>query len=93
MQFIPTTWARWGRDGDGDGDRDPQNIYDATAAAAAYLCHGRTLRDDAGLRAGYFSYNRSEAYVESVLSHAHGYAAFRIPPAPPAPPVTPLPPP
>ena len=90
MQFIPTTWARWGRDGDGDGDRDPQNLYDATAAAAAYLCHGRTLRDDAGMRAGFFSYNHSEAYVESVLSYAHGYAPFRIPAPPPPPPVTPI---
>jgi len=89
MQFIPSTWARWGRDGDGDGDRDPQNLYDATAAAAAYLCHGRTLADDAGLRAAYFSYNHSEAYVENVLAHAHRYAAFRIPAPPPAPPVSP----
>jgi len=90
MQFIPQTWARWGRDGDGDGDRDPQNLYDATAAAAAYLCAGRRLVDDAGLRAGYFSYNHSEAYVEAVLAHAHGYATFRIPAAPPPPPVSPI---
>lgn len=89
MQFIPETWSRWGRDGDGDGDVDPQNLYDATAAAAAYLCNGRALTDDAGLRAGYFSYNHSEAYVENVLAHAHGYARFRIPPPPAPPPVTP----
>ena len=88
MQFIPQTWARWGRDGDGDGDEDPQNLYDATAAAAAYLCHGRTLTDEAGLRAGYFSYNHSEAYVESVLAYALGYSRFRIPPPPPPPPVS-----
>jgi membrane-bound lytic murein transglycosylase B len=87
MQFIPTTWDRWGRDGDGDGDEDPQSIYDATAAAAAYLCHGRTLTDDAGLRAGYFSYNHSEEYVDNVLGHARAYARFRIPPPPAPPPV------
>ena len=90
MQFIPTTWERWARDGDGDGDRDPQNLYDATAAAAAYLCSGRTMRDEAGMRAGYFSYNRSEAYVESVLAYARGYSTFRIPPPPAPPPVTPI---
>jgi membrane-bound lytic murein transglycosylase B len=89
MQFIPSTWARWGRDGDGDGDEDPQNLYDATAAAAAYLCNGRRLTDEAGLRAGYFSYNHSEAYVESVLGYARGYARFRIPDPPPPPPVEP----
>jgi len=89
MQFIPETWSRWSRDGDGDGDRDPQNLYDATAAAAAYLCNGRTLRDEAGLRAGYFSYNRSEAYVENVLGYARAYARFRIPEPPPPPPVAP----
>lgn len=83
MQFIPTTWARWSRDGDGDGDRDPQNLYDATAAAAAYLCAGRTLDTEEGIRAGYFSYNHSEAYVENVLSHAYAYRQLRIPtPAP-----------
>lgn len=80
MQFIPTTWSRWARDGNGDSVRDPQNIYDATAAAVAYLCNGRRLVDDAGLRAGYISYNRSPAYVERVLSFAHTYATLAIPP-------------
>ena len=82
MQFIPSTWERWGRDGNGDGVRDPQNLYDATAAAAAYLCNGRRLTDDDGLRAGYLSYNRSVAYVERVLSFAHSYATLAIPPGP-----------
>jgi membrane-bound lytic murein transglycosylase B len=89
MQFIPTTWARWGRDGDADGDEDPQNLYDAAAAAAAYLCNGRSMADEAGIRAGYFSYNHSEAYVENVLAHARRYQAFRIPSPPPPPPVAP----
>jgi hypothetical protein len=79
MQFIPQTWMRWRVDGDGDGDRDPQNLYDAAAAAAAYLCHGRRLDDEAGIRAGYFSYNHSEAYVEAVLAHAYRYRGLRIP--------------
>lgn len=79
MQFIPTTWARWGRDGDGDGDRDPQNLYDATAAAAAYLCAGRNLTTEEGIRAGYFSYNHSQYYVDTVLAHAYGYRQLTIP--------------
>jgi len=79
MQFIPQTWRRFSHDGDGDGDEDPQNLYDATAAAAAYLCHGRRLDSEPGLRAGYFSYNHSEAYVEAVLAHAYRYRELRIP--------------
>ena len=74
-----TTWERWGRDGDGDGDVDPQNLYDATAAAAAYLCAGRGLATEEGLRAGYFSYNHSEAYVENVLRNAYAYRQLQIP--------------
>jgi membrane-bound lytic murein transglycosylase B len=79
MQFIPQTWQRWKRDGDGDEDTDPQNLYDATAAAAAYLCHGRRLDSEEGLRAGYFSYNHSLAYVDAVLGHAYRYRELRIP--------------
>src|SRR5207253_2660865 len=30
MQFIPGTWKRWARDGNGDGKADPQNLYDAS---------------------------------------------------------------
>jgi membrane-bound lytic murein transglycosylase B len=76
MQFIPSTWARWGRDGDGDGTADPFTIYDATAGAAAYLCAGRTdLTDEAQLRAGYLSYNQSQVYVDTVLRAARGYQA------------------
>ena len=76
MQFIPSTWARWGRDGDGDAVADPFTIYDAAAGAAAYLCAGRTdLTDEAQLRAGYLSYNRSQVYVDTVLRAARGYQA------------------
>lgn len=82
MQFIPSTWRFWGRDGDGDGVNDPNTIYDAAAAAAAYLCHGRTdLNDEAQLRAAYFSYNHAGWYVERVLRAARGYqAAVTVPP-------------
>ncbi len=74
MQFIPTTWARWQADGNEDGTSSPHNLYDAALAAAKYLCHGRTgLEADPGLRAGYFSYNHSAAYVERVLSFARSY--------------------
>lgn len=74
MQFIPSTWRRWGRDGNGDGVADPQNLYDGALSAAAYLCaSGPGLDTDAGLRRAYFSYNHSRAYVEQVLGHARDY--------------------
>ena len=37
-QFMPGTWASWGRDGDGDGRADPFTPADAIPAQAAYLC-------------------------------------------------------
>lgn len=76
MQFIPSTWARWGSDGDGDGINDPHSIYDAAAAAARYLCASSgDLLSDAGLRRAYFSYNHSEPYVTTVLERARTYEA------------------
>lgn len=74
MQFIPQTWARFASDGNEDGRSDPFNLYDATRAAARYLCvasHG--LDDEGGLRAAYFSYNHSDAYVDRVLGFARLY--------------------
>ncbi|HYI61013.1 MAG TPA: lytic murein transglycosylase [Acidimicrobiales bacterium] len=81
MQFIPQTWASWGRDGDGNDRIEIQNIYDAAAGAAAYLCASGALADDAGLSRGYFSYNHSLEYVASVLAQAKGYAASVVVPA------------
>lgn len=38
FQFIPSTWAEYGTDGNADGFSDPQNVWDSSAAAAKYLC-------------------------------------------------------
>lgn len=38
-QFIPSTWAAYGADGDGDGKADPRNPADAIKTQAVYLCH------------------------------------------------------
>lgn len=75
MQFIPSTWARWATDGDGDGVADPQDVDDAAAAAARYLCaSGGDLATGEGWWAAALSYNRSEAYAAQVLATADGYA-------------------
>jgi membrane-bound lytic murein transglycosylase B len=76
MQFIPSTWARWGADGDGDGTADPQDLDDAALAAAQYLCAGsRDLSTWDGWHAAVLSYNHDESYVQKVLARATSYAA------------------
>ncbi|MEX1164683.1 MAG: lytic transglycosylase domain-containing protein [Nitriliruptor sp.] len=75
MQFIPSTWARWGADGNGDGVADPQHIDDAALAAARYLCaSGVDMSASSSWGRAMFSYNRSESYVRHVLSVANAYA-------------------
>ncbi|MGP2437269.1 lytic transglycosylase domain-containing protein [Streptomyces sp. JW3] len=67
MQFLPSTWARWGADGNGDGRSDPNNIFDAALAAGHYLCAGdRNLSVAADLDAAVLSYNNSRAYLDLV---------------------------
>jgi membrane-bound lytic murein transglycosylase B len=74
MQFVPSTWAELGRDGNGDGVKDPNNIWDATLAAAGYLCGGsRDLNNPADLRSAVLAYNPSSAYVRAVLAWASAY--------------------
>ncbi|MGP4004168.1 lytic transglycosylase domain-containing protein [Streptomyces sp. 8N706] len=75
MQFIPSTWAVWGADGNGDGTRDPGNIYDAALAAGRYLCAGgRDLSDPYDLDRAILGYNHSEEYLLTVRTW---FAYFR----------------
>ncbi len=74
MQFIPSTWSVVGVDADGDGVRNPQDIDDAALGTAVYLCSGTDdLSTLSGQRAAVFRYNRSDAYVDLVLSVADNY--------------------
>ncbi|MEV8126355.1 lytic murein transglycosylase [Streptomyces sp. NPDC085944] len=67
MQFLPSTWARWGADGNGDGRADPNNVFDAALAAGHYLCAGdRDLDRAADLDRAILSYNNSRTYLETV---------------------------
>ncbi len=75
MQFLPGTWSRYASDGDGDGHADPQNLYDATLAAARYLCSGGLdLRDQPQVLTAILRYNNSMAYAGNVLGWAAAYA-------------------
>ena len=78
MQFIPTTWAGWARDGDGDGVADPHNLYDAATAAGAYLCRAGAFTSETGARRALYAYNRSDAYVDAVLAFADHYRSLGI---------------
>ncbi|MFE2281064.1 lytic murein transglycosylase [Streptomyces sp. NPDC059454] len=67
MQFLPSTWARWGTDGNGDGRADPNNVFDAALAAGHYLCAGdRDLGRAADLDRAVLSYNHSRPYLRLV---------------------------
>jgi membrane-bound lytic murein transglycosylase B len=76
MQFIPSTWAMWSTDGDADGRSDPNDLDDAAAATARYLCaDGEGLTTAAGWASAVFSYNHAQAYVDEVHVAATTYAA------------------
>src|SRR3954452_20440978 len=70
MQFMPSTWLRWGLDADKDGIADPWDPYDAVYAAARYLAATGGQTD---IRAAIFSYNHADWYVREVLQVATLY--------------------
>jgi len=103
MQFIPSTWRIAGTDADGDGVKNPQDMADAAAATAIYLCSGPgDLSQPGDLRAAIMRYNASDPYAQTVTAIADAYRLgitvlpasdlplFDPPPASPAPP-TPVP--
>ncbi|HET6289357.1 MAG TPA: lytic murein transglycosylase [Amycolatopsis sp.] len=75
MQFIPSTWRRYAADGNRDGVGDPQQIDDATLAAARYLCvNNRDMSAASGWWQGILSYNNSTEYAQKVFGLADDYA-------------------
>ena len=71
MQFMPSTWLRWGTDANGDGIADPWNPVDAVYSAARYLAASGASSD---IRQAVFSYNHAAWYVNDVMSLAQLYA-------------------
>jgi hypothetical protein len=78
MQFSvvgsPSTWDRYGVDGNGDGRTSPYDPADAIPAAARYL---RASGAPADYRRALFAYNHAGWYVADVLAKA---AEYRGPP-------------
>src|SRR6059058_4423690 len=75
MQFMPSTWLRWGVDADGDGVADPWNATDAVYAAARYLAASGGQTD---ISRGVFSYNHADWYVQEVLDLARVYGSGTV---------------
>ncbi len=67
MQFLPSTWKRWGVDANGDGIADPYNPADAIFTAARYLQAAGASKN---LSQAIFAYNHAGWYVQSVLLRA-----------------------
>ena len=70
MQFMPSTWLRWGTDADGDGVADPWTAADAIYSAARYLAAAGGQTD---IARGVFAYNHADWYVNEVLDLARVY--------------------
>lgn len=76
MQFLPTTWARWGmRAADDGAEPNPQDMDDAALSAARYLCaSGGDLSSAAGWWRAVLTYNESVTYGRNVFDGADAYA-------------------
>ena len=72
MQFMPSTWERWGVDANGDGVADPWNAQDAIYAAARYLAAAGGTQD---IPRAVLAYNHAQWYVDEVLQLAHTFGA------------------
>jgi murein DD-endopeptidase MepM/ murein hydrolase activator NlpD len=72
MQFMPSTWERWGLDANGDGVADPWNPEDAIYGAARYLSAAGGTQD---ISRGVFAYNHAQWYVDEVLQLAHTFGS------------------
>jgi Transglycosylase SLT domain len=67
MQFLPSSWNQYAVDANGDGFEDPYNPADAIFTAARYL---KAAGGEKDIKAAVFSYNHSQAYVDSVMLRA-----------------------
>jgi cell wall-associated NlpC family hydrolase len=82
MQFLPSTWTRYGTDGNNDKVADPRNPADAIPAAADYLCSLGVARDTRLALVGYNCGNislhcqaASAGYAGRVLALAASYTS------------------
>jgi Transglycosylase SLT domain len=70
MQFLASTWAKYGVDAEGDGPPDRWNPADAIYGAANYL---HASGAPGNYRAAIYAYNHASWYVEEVEGWAAQY--------------------
>ncbi len=70
MQFLASTWASYGIDGNGDGTASRWDPADAIFSAANYLRASGAPRD---YRLAILAYNHSAAYLQAVEAWARRY--------------------
>lgn len=78
MQFLPSTWAAEGVDGNGDGKKDINEPADAIYGTANYLAHNGGSKGPDGIRKAILTYNHSIEYLNSVVSYAKHYAGGKV---------------
>jgi membrane-bound lytic murein transglycosylase B len=70
-QFIPSSYIKYGVDGNGDGLIDLQNLSDALASTANYLkTFGWSQDEPVRKKEALFAYNHCDHYVQAVLTYA-----------------------
>ncbi|WP_245231531.1 MULTISPECIES: NlpC/P60 family protein [Streptomyces] len=89
-QFVPGTWAVWGRDSDGNGRADPHDVGDAVIAQGRFMCSllgsAKTsgFRDDprrlalAGYNAGWGAVQRFGGVPPLTFANGETYNYVRI---------------
>ena len=70
MQFIPSTWANVGVDGNNDGTKDVCDPEDAIPSAANYLKLSGAPQD---YHSAILAYNHAEWYYQDVVAQAEKY--------------------
>ncbi|OQB05942.1 MAG: murein hydrolase B [bacterium ADurb.Bin212] len=69
MQFLPSTFARHGVDGNGDGFKDIHNVEDAIFSAANYL----RACGYPNIQRALWGYNPSQSYYNKVIGVARSF--------------------
>lgn len=78
MQFMPSTFASYGVDGDGDGEANISSVTDSIFSSANLLC-ANGAGDPAHLASAVWDYNHSESYVNEVLTLGASYGILQVP--------------
>jgi peptidoglycan lytic transglycosylase B len=70
-QFVPSSYVKYGVDGNGDGSVDLNNQTDALASIGNYLkSFGWSRKNLADKKQALYAYNHCDNYVQAVLTYA-----------------------